>query len=103
MSKVYPRFTGWVGYGQGAELFVREDMPLDADHALVVERPELFADHPAAAEATAESASAVEALLKRVQELEERLAAAEAKPARASRAKAAVEQATPEGGGGDAG
>lgn len=48
MSQVYPLLSGWVGYGGGAELLVRENEPLDSEHPLVLERPELFtaADPP---------------------------------------------------------
>jgi hypothetical protein len=42
MSQVYPRINGWVGYGDGAEILLRDNVPLDSGHPLVKERPELF-------------------------------------------------------------
>jgi hypothetical protein len=42
MSQVYPTLNGWVGYGDGADILLRDDVPLDADHPVVQERPELF-------------------------------------------------------------
>jgi hypothetical protein len=46
MSDVYPLINGWVGYGSGAEILLRDDEPIDPEHPLVKERPELFTSPP---------------------------------------------------------
>lgn len=44
MSTVNPLIDGWVGYGdQGASILLETGTPIDANHAVVAERPELFA------------------------------------------------------------
>jgi hypothetical protein len=53
MSTVNPLIDGWVGYGDGSSILLETGTPIDADHPVVVERPELFtqpekpADKPA--------------------------------------------------------
>lgn len=42
MTGRHPTMSGWVGYGDGQEILLRVDQPLNEDHPLVVERPELF-------------------------------------------------------------
>ena len=42
MSTVVPLIDGWVGYGDRLELRISPEEPIDADHPLVKERPELF-------------------------------------------------------------
>jgi len=46
MSKMRPIIDGWIGYGDGASMLVETGVPLDADHPLVKERPELFVAVP---------------------------------------------------------
>jgi hypothetical protein len=47
MSQVYPLLDGWVGYGDGASILLETGTPVDADHPVVQERPELFTKPPA--------------------------------------------------------
>ena len=47
MSQVYPLMDGFIGYGDGASIQVETGTPIDADHPVVVERPELFTKPPA--------------------------------------------------------
>jgi hypothetical protein len=42
MSQVYPTIDGWIGYGDGASVLVSTGEPMDSDHPLVKQRPELF-------------------------------------------------------------
>lgn len=42
MSQVKPKIDGWVGYGDGASILLESGTPIDADHRVVAERPELF-------------------------------------------------------------
>ncbi len=51
MSQVRPKIDGWIGYGDGASVLVATGTPLDSDHPVVLERPELFEkiDKPAPA------------------------------------------------------
>ena len=42
MSQVRPKLDGWIGYGDGASALVETGVLMDADHPLVLERPELF-------------------------------------------------------------
>lgn len=47
MSQVTPKIDGWVGYGDGASILLESGTPVDADHPVVKERPELFDAPPA--------------------------------------------------------
>lgn len=42
MSQVRPLIDGWIGYGKGASFLVETGTLLDADHPVVLARPELF-------------------------------------------------------------
>jgi hypothetical protein len=42
MSTVNPLIDGWVGYGDGSSILLETGTPIDADHPVVQERPELF-------------------------------------------------------------
>lgn len=42
MNQVKPLIDGWVGYGDGASILLETGTPIDADHQVVQERPELF-------------------------------------------------------------
>ncbi|GAB1642538.1 hypothetical protein [Krasilnikovia sp. MM14-A1259] len=44
--QVFPLIDGFIGYGDGASIKVETGTPLDADHPVVVERPELFTKPP---------------------------------------------------------
>lgn len=46
MSERISKITGWVGYGDGADILLQEGQLVDASHPVVAERPELF-DEPA--------------------------------------------------------
>jgi len=47
--QVFPLIDGWVGYGDGASVLLETGTPIDADHPVVTERPELFTKPPAPA------------------------------------------------------
>ena len=47
--QVSPLIDGWVGYGDGASILLETGTPIDADHPVVAERPELFTKPPAPA------------------------------------------------------
>ncbi len=47
--QVFPLIDGWVGYGDGASVLLETGTPIDVDHPVVVERPELFTKPPAPA------------------------------------------------------
>lgn len=42
MSTVNPKIDGWVGYGDGASILLESGTPIDSNHPVVLERPELF-------------------------------------------------------------
>jgi hypothetical protein len=42
MSTVNPLIDGWVGYGDGSSILLETGTPIDANHPVVLERPELF-------------------------------------------------------------
>ena len=48
--QVFPLLDGWVGYGDGASILLETGTPIDKDHPVVVERPELFSKPPAPAQ-----------------------------------------------------
>ena len=65
MSQVRPLIDGWVGFGDGASVLLESGTPIDADHPVVLERPELFeaivpavAPPPPAKKAAAKKAAA---------------------------------------------
>lgn len=63
-QQMRPLIDGWVGYGDGASVLIETGTPIDSDHPVVVERPELFEaiDPPAApAPAPAKRAAAKKA------------------------------------------
>ncbi len=68
MSIVYPTIDGWVGYGEGAEMLLRTNTPLDSRHPLVKERPDLFTASPLPSVADAAAQTA------RIRELEAQVA-----------------------------
>lgn len=47
MSEVSPLLDGWVGYGDGASVLLETGTPIDSEHPVVKERPELFTAPPA--------------------------------------------------------
>lgn len=49
-AQVFPLIDGFLGYGDaGASIQLETGTPIDADHSVVVERPELFTKPPAPA------------------------------------------------------
>lgn len=63
MSQMRPTIDGWVGYGDGASILLETGTPIDADHPVVLARPELFEAiaPPAPAPAPAKKAAAKKA------------------------------------------
>lgn len=59
-QQMRPLIDGWVGYGDGASILLATGTPVDSDHPVVVERPELF-EAIASAPAPAKRAAAKKA------------------------------------------
>lgn len=41
-EQMRPLIDGWVGYGNGASVLLESGTPIDSDHPVCAERPELF-------------------------------------------------------------
>jgi hypothetical protein len=41
-QQMRPLIDGWVGYGDGASVLLESGTPINSDHPVCVERPELF-------------------------------------------------------------